>query len=79
MSQTRHASLPTDADIAPYAYHVWAAEGRPPGKALEYWLETEAQLLAVRQHEAGRPAAKARIWVASSARSQSHNTSKHDL
>ena len=58
MSHTPNYSVPTDAEIAPYAYHAWDAEGRPPGKAMEYWLETQAQLMAVRQYEAGRPAAR---------------------
>ena len=57
MNKTHNYSMPTDAEIAPYAYHAWHAEGRPPGKAMEYWLETRAQLIVARQHEAARSAA----------------------
>ena len=34
------------AEIAECAYFIWLREGRPEGKALEHWLQAEAELAA---------------------------------
>ncbi len=39
-----------EADIAKRAYQIWENEGRPNDRALDHWLEAEAE----RRH-AGRP------------------------
>jgi hypothetical protein len=44
---------PTQAEIAACAQHIYEAEGRPEGKALQHWLEAEAQLIAERKADAG--------------------------
>jgi hypothetical protein len=31
-------------EIARRAYHLWEEGGRPDGRAVQYWLEAEAQL-----------------------------------
>jgi hypothetical protein len=33
-------------EIARCAYLTWEAEGRPPGRALDHWLQAEDRLLA---------------------------------
>ena len=35
---------PSGHEIAVRAYQVWEAAGRPDGRAVEHWLEAEAQL-----------------------------------
>lgn len=49
---------PTHDEIATYAYYLWEAEGRPPGRDVDYWLQAEAQMKAHRQIEAGLLRAK---------------------
>jgi hypothetical protein len=34
------------AEIAECAYHIWMIQGCPEGKALEHWLQAEAELAA---------------------------------
>ncbi len=48
---------PTHDEIAAYAQRLYEAEGRPDGKAVEHWLNAEAQLIAQRKAET-QPAAK---------------------
>lgn len=33
-------------EIARCAYLIWEGEGRPPGRALDHWLQAEDRLLA---------------------------------
>jgi hypothetical protein len=33
-------------DVNDRAFQLWRAAGRPPGRALSYWLEAEVELLA---------------------------------
>ena len=42
---------PTEAEVAICAYAIFSQEN--PQRALELWREAEAQLRAVRQHDAG--------------------------
>lgn len=44
---------PTDEEIAMYAFHLWDAEGRQPGRDLDYWFQAKAHLTIDRQYEAG--------------------------
>jgi hypothetical protein len=37
-------NLNRHSEIAERAYHIWEREGRPQGKALDHWLEAEAEL-----------------------------------
>jgi hypothetical protein len=32
------------AQVAERAYHIWEADGRPEGAALDHWLRAEAEL-----------------------------------
>ena len=50
---------PTQEEIAACAHRIYETEGRPEGKALEHWLQAEAQLVAERKADAGMLAAKA--------------------
>jgi Protein of unknown function (DUF2934) len=54
---------PTHDEIAACARRIYDIEGRPEGKAMEHWLQAEAQLVAERKAQAGmlpasKPAAK---------------------
>jgi hypothetical protein len=40
------------AEIAECAYYIWLIQGCPEGKALEHWLQAEAEVAA----KADRPA-----------------------
>jgi len=56
---------PTHEEIAACARHIYEMEGRPEGKAVEHWLEAEAQLIAERKAKAAAPARPAaRVQVA---------------
>ena len=44
--------IPSDEEIARYAYHLWEAEGRIHGRDLDYWLQAQAHLKAHREYEA---------------------------
>jgi hypothetical protein len=37
-------SINESRDTAERAYRIWEQAGRPDGKALEYWLQAEAEL-----------------------------------
>jgi hypothetical protein len=64
MSRTaKNYRPPTHDEIAVYARRIYEIEGRPEGKAMEHWLQAEAQLIAERKAQAGvlpasKPAAK---------------------
>ncbi len=45
--------MPTNDEIAVYAYHLWESEGRIGGRELDYWLQAKALLIAQREYEAG--------------------------
>ena len=34
----------TEDTIAQRAYHLWLAEGRPDGRALEHWMQAQSEL-----------------------------------
>ncbi len=40
------------------AYHLWEAEGRPPGRAEAHWLRAEAEVKGAAESQAPRPAAR---------------------
>ncbi len=40
---------PTHQEITARAHRIYEAEGRPEGKAMEHWLQAEAQLAAERK------------------------------
>src|SRR5579871_1954105 len=40
---------PTQEEIAACAHRIWESEGRPQGKAMEHWLQAEAQMIAERK------------------------------
>jgi hypothetical protein len=46
-------------EIAPRAYKLWCAAGRPEGCDLEFWLQAESELSAA-QRAGSQPAARAR-------------------
>jgi hypothetical protein len=50
---------PTHDEIAVCARRIYETEGRPEGKAMEHWLQAEAQLVAERKAQAGLLPAKA--------------------
>jgi Protein of unknown function (DUF2934) len=64
MSKTAKSyHAPTHDEIAVCARRIYEIEGRPEGKAMEHWLQAEAQLTAERKAQAGmlpagKPAAK---------------------
>ena len=41
-----------EAEIAKRAYHIWESKGQPSDKALDHWLQAEAELAT----EAASPA-----------------------
>ncbi len=49
--QPKVYSEPTNEEISTYAYYLWEADGRPPGRDLDHWLQAKAQLIANRQYE----------------------------
>jgi len=53
--------MPTHDEIAICARHIYEAEGRPQGKAMEHWLQAEAQLIAERKAQAAGPAKNPRM------------------
>jgi hypothetical protein len=61
MSKTaKNYHPPTHDEIAVCARRIYEIEGRPEGKAMEHWLQAEAQLVAERKAQAGlSPAGKA--------------------
>lgn len=44
-------SPPTPEEIAVCAYLIWEHEGQPEDRAMQHWLQAEAQLTAAHQHE----------------------------
>lgn len=44
--------FPSSEEIAAAAHLIWEQEGRPNGRDLQHWLESEAQLLADRKQQA---------------------------
>lgn len=59
MSKSSKAyQAPTHAEISSRAQQIYEREGRPEGKAMEHWLQAEAQLTAQRKSEASQAAAK---------------------
>ena len=60
MSKTAKSYHPPSHDeIAVCARRIYEIEGRPEGKAMEHWLQAEAQLIAERKAQAGLLANKA--------------------
>lgn len=60
MAKTSKApQKPTHDEIAACARHIYEAEGRPEGKAMQHWLQAEAQLIAERKAPAASARAKA--------------------
>lgn len=53
MIDSKNVPMPTDSEIATYAYYLWESEGRLSGRDLDYWLQAKAHLIADRQYEAG--------------------------
>ncbi len=53
--QTNHQE-PKHEDITLLAYLIWEREGRPDGRAPEYWTEAEMQLQATMLAEQTRTA-----------------------
>ncbi len=45
------------AEIAKRAYHIWESTGQPNDKALDHWLQAEAELAA----EAASPVASTEL------------------
>ena len=44
--ETNIAVRPTRDEVAAISYQIYLQEGRPEGRALQHWLEAEAQLAA---------------------------------
>ena len=42
-------------EVRERAYAIWEREGRPEGRAEQFWLVAEQELLAERRRSAGRP------------------------
>ena len=42
--------MPTHDEIAICARHIYEAEGRPQGKAMEHWLQAEARIAPDARH-----------------------------
>lgn len=52
MQNFRTAADPSDQDqmeIAPIAYRLWQAAGRPPGRYKEFWVEAQQRVMAARK------------------------------
>jgi hypothetical protein len=49
---TKKNQLPTNEEIARYAYFLWESEGRIHGRDTDYWLQAEAHLKATREQDA---------------------------
>jgi hypothetical protein len=50
---------PSQEEIAACAHQIYETEGRPQGRAMQHWLQAEAQLVAERKAQAGTMPAKA--------------------
>src|SRR4051794_21967187 len=46
--RTSHLSPEEQQNVATTAYSLWVAEGRPPGREVDHWLQAEAQCVARR-------------------------------
>ena len=44
LDKENNVSINESRDTAQRAYLIWEQAGRPDGKALEYWLQAEAEL-----------------------------------
>jgi hypothetical protein len=60
---TKSYQAPTHQEITACAQSIYEREGRPQGRAMQHWLQAEAQLIAERKAAAGesssaKPAAK---------------------
>jgi hypothetical protein len=49
---------PTQEEIAACAHQIYETEGRPEGKAMQHWLQAEAQLTAELKAQASTGSAK---------------------
>jgi hypothetical protein len=49
---------PSHEEISAYAQSIYEQEGRPEGKAVEHWLQAEAQLTAERKAQTAQAPAK---------------------
>jgi hypothetical protein len=49
---------PSHEEIAAYAQSIYERDGRPEGKAVEHWLQAEAQLTAERKAQTAQAPAK---------------------
>ena len=58
---------PTREEIAACAHRIYEMEGRPEGRALEHWLQSEAQLIADRKAQAAEKSSKPAAIVAPAA------------
>ena len=62
MSKTAKSyQMPTHDEIAQCARRIYEMEGRPEGRAMQHWLQAEAQLIAERKAQAGTSPAKAAV------------------
>ncbi|MBI5684664.1 MAG: DUF2934 domain-containing protein [Verrucomicrobia bacterium] len=50
----QQTNSPTAQEIAVCAYAIWEKEGRPNGRAVEHWLQAQAQLEVDRQEDSLR-------------------------
>ena len=49
---------PTHDEISARAHKIYETEGRPDGKAMQHWLQAEAQLINERKAQVNKPSAK---------------------
>jgi hypothetical protein len=47
-----------NAEIARRAYHIWESKGRPVDRAVDHWLQAEAEVMAEAASSAAATAAK---------------------
>lgn len=70
---------PTHEEIAACAHQIYESEGRPEGKAMEHWLQAEAQLIAEFKAEAeSQQTMAARQPLTSPARQRAPEAPSHD-
>ena len=71
--------MPTHEEIVACAQHIYEAEGRPEGRAMEHWLKAESQLVAERRSKAGMLPAKAAANTARGAGWQAQPAARQPL
>jgi len=55
----KHYQPPTHEEISACALRIYEMEGRPEGKAMEHWLQAEAQLTSERKAQVTEATPKA--------------------